>query len=88
MALSADDRLLGEKTHYYCSSSEDEGEDDKEEGRSDDTRVRSGNSSRPQFIPDAEVQGTNEKGPALNVSMYTYCAATACHRSLLLVHLT
>ena len=28
MALSLDDKLLGEKTHYYCSSSEDEGEED------------------------------------------------------------
>lgn len=28
MALSADDRLLGEKVHNYCSSSEDEGDDD------------------------------------------------------------
>ena len=23
-----DDKLLGEKLHYYCSSSEDEGEED------------------------------------------------------------
>ena len=29
-----DDKILGEKTHYYCSSSEDEGEDDKEQGES------------------------------------------------------
>jgi len=27
-----DDKLLGEKLHYYCSSSEDEGEDDNEGG--------------------------------------------------------
>lgn len=27
MALSLDDRILGEKTHYYCSSSEDEDDD-------------------------------------------------------------
>jgi len=25
-----DDKLLGEKLHYYCSSSEDEGENDDE----------------------------------------------------------
>ena len=25
-----DDKLLGEKLHYYCSSSEDEGEDSEE----------------------------------------------------------
>ena len=29
MALSLDDRLLGEKTHYYCSSSSDEEDEDK-----------------------------------------------------------
>ena len=27
-----DDKLLGEKLHYYCSSSEDEGEDSEESG--------------------------------------------------------
>ena len=27
-----DDKLLGEKLHYYCSSSEDEGEDSEEGG--------------------------------------------------------
>ncbi|XP_046574111.1 phosducin-like protein [Haliotis rubra] len=30
MALSMDDKLLGEKTHYYCSSSEGEEESDSE----------------------------------------------------------
>ena len=28
MALSLDDKLLGEKVHYYCSSSEGEDNDD------------------------------------------------------------
>ena len=28
-----DDKILGEKMHYYCSSSEDEGEEDKEQGQ-------------------------------------------------------
>ena len=28
-ALSVDDQLLGEKMHYYCSSSEDEAEGDE-----------------------------------------------------------
>jgi hypothetical protein len=32
MALSLDDKLLGEKVHYYCSSSsEDEGDEDSDE---------------------------------------------------------
>ena len=30
-----EDRLLGEKLHYYCSSSESEGEEE-DEGRDDD----------------------------------------------------
>jgi len=34
MALSFDDRILGEKTHYYCSSSEDE-DDHAQSGDSD-----------------------------------------------------
>jgi len=29
MAVSLEDRLLGEKSHYYCSSSDEEAEDDK-----------------------------------------------------------
>ena len=35
MAVSLDDKLLGEKAHYYCSSSEDEddrNEEEEEEG--------------------------------------------------------
>ena len=28
-----DDKILGEKMHYYCSSSEDEGEEDKEQSQ-------------------------------------------------------
>ncbi|KAL8621321.1 hypothetical protein ACOMHN_053343 [Nucella lapillus] len=35
MAVSLDDKLLGEKAHYYCSSSEDEG-DDKDDSDSED----------------------------------------------------
>jgi hypothetical protein len=31
MALSLDDKLLGEKTHYYCSSSEEDDEDEDED---------------------------------------------------------
>ncbi|XP_064632942.1 phosducin-like protein [Lineus longissimus] len=36
MALSLDDKLLGEKTHYYCSSDEGEDDDDKESCGSDE----------------------------------------------------
>ena len=33
MALSLDDKLLGEKTHYYCSSSEDDEEEEEDESK-------------------------------------------------------
>ena len=49
-----DDKLLGEKLHYYCSSSEDEHDDDDESGG------RSGR-SEPQPGPDgaaAPIPGT------------------------------
>ncbi|CAD5123540.1 DgyrCDS11880 [Dimorphilus gyrociliatus] len=35
MAVSLDDKLLGEKAHYYCSSSEDEGESENLAGGPD-----------------------------------------------------
>ena len=49
-----DDKVLGEKLHYYCSSSEDEHDDDDESGG------RSGR-SEPQPGPDgaaAPIPGT------------------------------
>jgi len=39
MSLSLDDKLLGEKVHYYCSSSEGEDEDDEDECCRDDRKV-------------------------------------------------
>lgn len=40
MSLSLDDRLLGEKVHYYCSSSEEDndGEDDDKDEHDDDIK--------------------------------------------------
>ncbi len=54
MSLSADDKLLGEKVHYYCSSSEDEGDDDD-----DDDQIESGDEAGDQqeaapAIPEPE----------------------------------
>jgi len=48
-----DDKLLGEKLHYYCSSSEDEGEDDP----------RGGGGNNPQGLPPPEIDGGPNTGP-------------------------
>lgn len=55
MALSLDDRLLGEKVDNYCSSSEDEGHDDES---GDESQSHSGN-QQPTFIPEAKVNEYN-----------------------------
>ena len=52
-----DDKLLGEKLHYYCSSSEDEGEEEEETG------VRGGSSSvAPSRDWDGSSANTGPKG--------------------------
>ena len=60
MALSLDDRLLGEKVENYCSSSEDEGDDE-------DTEIeRSSAEPKPQFFPDVKTEHngrTTNTGP-------------------------
>ncbi|XP_055332718.1 phosducin-like protein [Paramacrobiotus metropolitanus] len=55
-----DDKLLGEKLHYYCSSSEDEepSEEDKSagndlDGDGDNRRPHKASSNGPKFIPDS-----------------------------------
>uniref|UniRef100_A0A0B7BRP4 Phosducin domain-containing protein n=1 Tax=Arion vulgaris TaxID=1028688 RepID=A0A0B7BRP4_9EUPU len=45
MSLSLDDKLLGEKVHYYCSSSEDEGGEDSDMGHDDEEESRSYNTA-------------------------------------------
>ncbi|XP_064605623.1 phosducin-like protein [Liolophura sinensis] len=52
MALSLDDKLLGEKTHYYCSSSEDEADDNDQSG--DDEKPA--DSRQAVFIPEPELK--------------------------------
>ena len=51
MALSLDDKLLGEKVDNYCSSSEDEHEGDSgdEEGSNNQP------SQTPTFVPEAKI---------------------------------
>ena len=59
-----DDKLMGEKLHYYCSSSEDEGDGGDEGandgGKGDDARARTGGAAAsaqaPKFVPESELQ--------------------------------
>ena len=53
MALSLDDKLLGEKVHYYCSSSEDEADDNDSNG--DDEKAGGSKSKGPVFIPEPDI---------------------------------
>ena len=59
MALSLDDRLLGERVENYCSSSEDEGQEDEDGERITGPKA-------PTFIPESQIKSTG--GAALNVS--------------------
>lgn len=53
-----DDKLLGEKLHYYCSSSEDEGDDEDGRNTPEPGPSKSGTKA-PKFIPEAELPPTN-----------------------------
>ena len=57
-----DDKLLGEKIHYYCSSSEDEGEDDKDS----EAGAPAPEPPPPKFIPEPDLQ--EWEGYSCNVS--------------------
>jgi len=63
MALSLDDRLLGEKTEYYCSSSSDEETED-------DTHKQAKISSA---VPDANASAYT--GHCVNVSLTLFGVA-------------
>ena len=66
MALSLDDRLLGEKTQYYCSSSEDEGtESDREDRKSQSSFARSKDSVTP--VADAYTGRCTNVGFSTNI---------------------
>jgi uncharacterized membrane protein YkoI len=70
MAVSLDNKLLGEKAHYYCSSSEDEDErddDDKDAGEKETT----------QKAPEPSIESPKlEKysGTCTNVRLLPFCA--------------
>ena len=58
-----DDKLMGEKLHYYCSSSEDEadggdeGADDG--GKADDSRrANAAAGSASKFVPESELKNS------------------------------
>ena len=67
MALSFDDRILGEKTDYYCSSSEDERYDSCEENFDESEKTKT------EKIPTVQASEiTDYSGHSLNVSLLTY----------------
>lgn len=49
-----DDKILGEKTHYYCSSSEDE--DDSKESDDDSEDRKESFDQAPQYIQETELR--------------------------------
>ncbi|BFZ08823.1 hypothetical protein BsWGS_11862 [Bradybaena similaris] len=71
MSLGFDDQLLGEKVHYYCSSSEDEADDGEDsdggcdnEGSSGHKAVREGSSTSPtEMMADGYGGGVTNTGP-------------------------
>lgn len=69
MALSLDDRILGEKTHYYCSSSEDEDDDENSEHKGKSKESTKGE-KLPTFIPEPDVN--QYSGRSTNVSRLLY----------------
>ncbi|XP_039249612.2 phosducin-like protein [Styela clava] len=66
MALNnMDDKLLGEKVDYYCSSSEDEGNSASgDEGSSDAQESIRSSTKAPTFIPESRFDGkATQTGP-------------------------
>ncbi|CAL4061355.1 unnamed protein product [Meganyctiphanes norvegica] len=64
-----DDRILGEKLHYYCSSSEDEDEPEQEENQAEDLegREKLKTIAGPKFIPaDQEKEIRSWEGASKN----------------------
>lgn len=63
-----DDKILGEKLQYYCSSSEDEGSDN-EDGDGESKTIRDAAASEPEIHHSAD-------GSAVNTGDYTTQAHT------------
>jgi hypothetical protein len=64
MALSPDDRLLGEKVHYYCSSSEDDDDEEEDESKYGEEKGKTAEAG-PELAPP-EI--TDYKGYSTNVT--------------------
>lgn len=67
MALSFDDRILGEKTDYYCSSSEDERYDSCEENFDESEKTKTEKMPSVQASEIADYSGHSQ-----NVRLCTY----------------
>ena len=67
-SLGFDDKILGEKTNYYCSS--DEEEDGNDSGAENSDTESKGAAPEPTFIPEPEI--TDYKGYCTNVRKF-YC---------------
>ena len=73
MAVSLDDKLLGEKAHYYCSSSEDEDDrDEEEEGEEPKQSKAEAPEAEPPSLGPYSGTCTNVK----ELIYFTYLAAT------------
>lgn len=53
-----DDKLLGEKLQYYCSSSEDEGSDN-EDGEGESKTIRDAAASEPEIYQSTDGSAVN-----------------------------
>jgi hypothetical protein len=56
MALSLDDKLLGEKTHYYCSSDEGEDDDDDKESCGSDDAAGPADNEATADVPAPDIK--------------------------------
>jgi hypothetical protein len=56
-----EDKIMGEKLHYYCSSSEDEGGDD-----GDDCGEEGAKAAAPEPVPDLTQDMTHWQGNSAN----------------------
>lgn len=67
--MNLEDKILGEKLNYYCSSSEDEKEDSGDEGDEKQKGSASAKEPKAEFIPDTahfSNNGSSNTGPKGN----------------------
>ena len=66
--MNLEDKILGEKLNYYCSSSEDEKEDSGDEGGDEESKgsACAAEKTKTEFIPDTahfSSNGSSNTGP-------------------------